>query len=340
MLLSERKLRKLIRSVLSEYAATFEDLPELWQDWFKDNKEKLDLRFIPNKGFERKLQSPEEYERAFASDKRKGRYILFPRELPGGDILSMGWNEEQDPEHGWYDKEDPSKYWKVRREEGRKLKQKWAKETYEPNKKFFDNLHYVSWIRGGQGRNKVAKLEQLLKGDTASEISTMFFDKLPFFFLGKMWLGALFTGRPTWMSNINAHTGNYQWLQDKNVEEDDPYLWMFSKDRVERSGNQKYPALGYKSKELESIHKKARIWSPEDIDYDHIRSMQRGEPIKGKVGGGNNEALLDNWVFEKIIMTKYAPKSAIPFVEDLAWEYQVDVIDENGKTVYSPEESS
>lgn len=338
MLLRESNLRKLVRNILFEYAESYEELPQLWQDWFEKNKEKLELEFIPNKGIERKAQSPEEYKRAFASDKRKGRYILFPRELPGGDILSMGWNEEQDPEHGWYDKTDPSKYWATRRKEGRKLKKKWAKETYRPNKEFFNNLHYVSWIRAGRGKHKIASMERLLEGDNFSEISTMFYDKLPFFFSKAMWLGAVFSGTPTWMSNINAHTGNYQWLQDDNVESDDPYLWMFSKERVERSGSQKYPALGYKTKELESIHKKARIWSPKDIDYNHIRSMQRGSPTKGKIGGGNNEALLDNWKLEKLILTRFAPETAIPFVYDLAWDYQIEVINEFGKVIYSPGE--
>tara|TARA_B100000700_G_scaffold331012_1_gene460755 strand:- start:2548 stop:3555 length:1008 start_codon:yes stop_codon:yes gene_type:complete len=327
-------LRKKIRQLILEYAENFNDLPDIWQKWFSENEDELELEWIPNKGFERKPQSKEEYEKAFPSDKRKGRHIIFPRELPGGDMLSMAWIEEQDPKHGYFDKKDPAKYWKIRREEGRKLKKQWSKKTYEPNKEFFDSLIYVTWIRSGRGKNKVSTMESLLIGDTSSEISVMFYDAPPLFFSRAMWLGAIVKGRPTFMSNINAHTGNYQAISDENVEADDPYLWFFSKDRKRSSGAQKYPALGYKSSSQQSTIKDARVWDPKDIDYSVIRRMQQGNAKTKGLGGGNNEVIMDNWRIEKLIMTSNAPITAEPFVYDLAKSYGIPVVDEQNISIY------
>ena len=298
-----KDLRRYIRGIRLEYAESFEDLPNIWKDWFKENEEELELKWIPNKGFERRAQTQKEKEGRYETDIRDGRYILHPRELPGGGMLEMGWGFDNHPLYGHVDPEDPSKYWKLRREEGRKLKQRWAKETYEPNKEFFDNLHYVTWIREGVGTQKIQYMESLLSSsEKNSEIPTMFFDEEPFFFSEAMWLGAIITGRPTFMANRNINTGNRQKIKDDNVEGSDDFLWFLSKERFTASGNNKYPTLGFKNRD--DKFKQAMIWKPEDVDYKKIRNMRTPE-------GGNNEAIVDNWDIEALIMTSYTPPTAV-----------------------------
>jgi len=204
---------------------------------------------------------------------------------------------------------------KEKRNFGRKEKAKFSK-SYEKNREFFDSLTYIHW------KDDFDELADMIKNPRLKdEVSVGWYDTTPYK-AGDKKFGLVLKGRPTIVSNDNLKSGREVDSVELNPDQFLPSFYMVrGGQRSRSSGINKYPAK-------DVVNFGGIVHEPKNADLARI------EIFRNKGFGYNNEALLDNWEIESIIVASILPRNEIKNVYDLADEYGVQIIDENGKVIY------
>jgi len=225
---------------------------------------------------------------------------------------------------------NPFAFAALKRIEGRKTKQKFAK-AYDKNKAFFDSLIYVSWMKVEEQIERMIRQPQ-----SKDEMSATWYDSAPIK-AGRAKVGLILKGRPTLVSNSNAFTGGASRSDTSSADEDqflDAFYLGKESHRDRSSGINKYPSMEYAD----------LVFGPKDVKQEKIESTRKYGFRKGNFLFGerpNNEALIDNWKIVGIVLPFDDTDPLVLKAIDLATEMDIPIYDADGKeTTVLPDAST